>query len=213
MESQSPDQTYLKQKDFMEILKTGKRKRLHQARSQESKQIMSLKQGGKSVMIKEELEKGIDPKEIGNNLGLSPMQVSDARKTLRSWGIDLPRKKRDYAGIQKEIEAENDDMKLQEKLNSLSFESITSFIRNNEDQTIFTKLGNLLGEFGYTKNVSLVGEKLRADDVHIPVGEYRRLIKGEKYPQVTWIVLNKHKKRISGVAEGLYKLGQLKRKS
>jgi len=152
MESQSPDGVYSKQKDFIEILKTGKRKHLHETRSQESKQIMSLKQGGKSVMIKEELEKGIiDPKEIGKNLGLTSIQVTDARKTLRNWNLDLPRTKRDYTEIQKAIEVENDDKKLQGILNSLSMESITAFMRNNKDQTTFAKLGNLLENWAIRK--------------------------------------------------------------
>jgi len=53
----------------------------------------------------------------------------------------------------------------------------------------------------------LVGEKLRTDG--IPRGEYTRFIKGEKYPQVTWVVLSKHKERISSVAKGLSESGQL----
>jgi len=212
MESQSLDEVYTKQKDFIEILKTGKRKHLHETRSQESKQIRSLKRGGKSVMIKEELEKGItDPKEIGKNLGLTSVQVADARKTLRNWKLDLPRTTRDYAEIQKAIEIENDDKKLQGVLDSLSMESVTSFIRNNKDQTTFLYLGNLLGELGYIKNARLVGEKLKASG--IPVAKYTRALKEEGKSLITWVVLNKDKQRISDVADEMFKSSELRKKS
>ena len=211
MESQSLDEVYTKQKDFIEILKTGKRKHLHETRSQESKQIMSSKQGGKSVMIKEELEKGItDPKEIGKNLGLTSVQVADARKTLRNWKLDLPRITRDYAEIQKAIEVENDDKKLQGVLDGLSMESVTSFVRNNKNQTTFLYLGNLLGELGYTKNARLVGEKLKADG--IPVAKYMRALRGEGKSLITWVVLNKDKQRISDVADEMFKSSELRKR-
>jgi hypothetical protein len=211
MESQSLDEVYTKQKDFIEILKTGKRKHLHETRSQESKQIRSLKRGGKSVMIKEELEKGItDPKEIGKNLGLTSVQVADARKTLRNWKLDLPRITRDYAEIQKAIEVENDDKKLQGVLDGLSMESVTSFVRNNKNQTTFLYLGNLLGELGYTKNARLVGEKLKADG--IPVAKYMRALRGEGKSLITWVVLNKDKQRISDVADEMFKSSELRKR-
>jgi hypothetical protein len=205
---ENASELYRKQENFLKFIKTNEKK--SNLNSQASKEKKSLSHGGKSLEIKGELGRGVtDPKKIAENLGFSTAQIADARKTLRNWNIELPQIRRNYDELQKTIGVENDDVKLQSILNSFTMESITGFMRNNKDQTMFVNLGNSLRESGFVGNAKTVGDRLRKNG--IPVGEYSRVVKGKEKPLVTWVVYDKHKQRISGVAEEMFKSGELKK--
>jgi hypothetical protein len=195
---------YVKQKEFLSFLKSDEK--APRKNSQDTRERMSLAHGGKSLMVKRELEKGItDPEEIKRSLGLTTQQLADVRKT----GIDVPRTLRDWKKTVEIIGEENDNINLQEILNSFRFEEIARFMQNNKDQTVFVGLGNLMGELGFVRNVRLLGEKLRENG--IPVGEYSRLAKGKEKPFATWVIYGKHKQEISNVADEMSKSGELKK--
>ncbi len=59
--------------------------------SQASRERKSRAHGGAALRVKALIEKGVrDPREISEELGLSPQSLSTARKTLKGWGIDVP---------------------------------------------------------------------------------------------------------------------------
>src|SRR3989344_4555813 len=108
---------------------------------------------------------------MAEGLGEISEAARSRKKVLKNWGIDVPSARRSYAEIENAINRENNDEKLQEILNGLSTESITSFMRNNKDQNTFIFLGNLLKELGFSsKNAHLVGGRLRT--INVSVGKY-----------------------------------------
>jgi len=202
-----------KQKEFLKFLDTGEKSA--QKRSQDTRGKMSQSHGGKSVRIREEIERGItDPRKIAENLGLTMAQIADSRKkVLKNWGIDVPSARRSYAEIENAINRENNDEKLQEILNGLSTESITSFMRNNKDQNTFIFLGNLLKELGFSsKNAHLVGGRLRT--INVSVGKYSRSInKGtEQEKTITnWVILNKRRQEVVNEINAMSAEGKFKK--
>lgn len=177
-----------KQKEFLTFLETGVRKDDPQ-KLQRTKDKESLAQGGKSLMVRRELERGItDQEEIKANLKLTTQQLADVRKT----GVDVPRMHRDWKKIGEQIEKESDDVKLQKILDDFKYGEITRFMDNNREQKLFMHLR----KFTSVKEMQPIAEKLRESG--ISVGRYSRFVKGKEEPVVTWVVYDKHKWRIAG---------------
>lgn len=144
--------------------------------------------------VKHAVEQGADIEEIKDNIELSSQQIDSIRKTLRKRGVDVP-PAQTFAYFKAKAEAENDDQKLQEILDS--FTSHFTVHRRRGQEKVLTDLSSVLraGGFYFRGNaITIFVEKLKTKN--IPIRQVGREVKNRKDIANYWIVYGKHQQRI-----------------
>lgn len=168
--------------------------------SQRSREKISARQGGVSLRIKEQVEKGvIDIDKISENIGISKKTIIHTRSTtLKDWGVDIPRKNLSYKEILRQLEEENDDGKIQQLLDKLPLRVISDNINTKKGVSQFLALGNLIREGGFhpdRKNGEYIFFVDSLKKASVPITRKDEVKGNNTYIQTYYILLSKHKDR------------------
>jgi len=183
--------------------------------TQHSKENLSRAKGGKSWMVKEQLEKGItDPKKIAENLGFIPEEVSRTKGTLYKWGVDLDSQFVSHKKLKKEIEKTTDDEKLAEMLEKFPAYVILGNIGRYGEQSPFMHLGTLFRELRLSpegiktafEQLNLAGIAVRSLDFGL-----RKKKNNTTYRQIYWVMYVKQRQRAIDELQKLEKQGKIKK--
>ena len=146
------------------------------------------------AQVKNAMEKGINPKD----LGLPSSSLATTRTTLRKYGIEVP-SVLTYANFEARVEAAgSDNKKLQEILDSFTDDSIRGYIQyhRKDEEKVLTFLSPVLRKAGFYFNAKFVGlfaHKLQAKDMPIIAVKARE--------GIYWVVygLDAHREKIIDV--------------
>lgn len=178
--------------------------------TQKSREKTSKSKGGISLTVRQQLEQGVRRVgQIAKNTGLSSKQVSKSRQALKDWeGVSkevFQTENISWEDLERKIEQEQDDKKLQEVLDAIPINIIRAYIarhKKNQSSVFLGSLVSILREKGlYVRSgdVNLVFAVIK--DAGIPIKrEYSRYQRkeGKKqgFSQVYYVVLSKHADRI-----------------
>ena len=166
---------------------------------QPSRERFSAVRGGASLRIKEQVESEVtDPDKISENTGISKQKIRQAAtRTLKSWGIDVPRENASYIEILEQLDKETDDKKIQELLDGLPYYVIPHDMAKEKEASRFSSLSPLIREAGFRSKYNLpFATSLKADGVGAPIAIKDRVVKGAKPRTLTYyFLLSRHKDR------------------
>lgn len=153
--------------------------------------------------VKIVVEKGaVTPTEI-KAIGVSGSQLAVARRTLRDRDINVPCLHNPYSNFAETVEGEDNDQNLQKILDSYSDYSLMSYLqryKEDPEKTLIT-LASILKKAGFNSftRSNLFAEKLKKNGIPIrPIVRIHCIPRnGKEYQQVSYIVLRKHKQRIT----------------
>lgn len=160
-------------------------------------------EGNLSLRVRKAMEMDItDPKQLQEIAG-SNIQLAQARKTLKQRAIEVPFI-RPYANFEEKTEAENDDKKLQEMLDSHSDVSLKRYITNhrNDKKKVLVSLYSIVKLAGLHLGhnlLYLIVESIERNDKNLP-RKTLRIEVGEKL-QIYHIAYAKHQERIITVLQ------------
>jgi len=172
--------------------------------TQKSRERISEAQGGLSIRIKEvtlgtEEKKGTtDPAKIASELNIPLAQVLTGKSVLKGWGINLDELNYPYDDLVEKVKNENDDIKLQEFLDSLSTNRLRYTMQRDSEHKILTTVFVVVREKGFRfhkRPVRYAAEKIKT--AGIPVKQIVRLGKNGKMHCFSYIVYTKHADRIA----------------
>lgn len=181
---------------------------------QSSREKKSEARGGKSLKIRDViLKKGmVSPKQLSSELeDISPSRIRTAARVLESWGLKLERSTIDWKKIEKQIEEEEEDGKLQQILDNLLEKSFAGIIRSERRKRgVFGLLGATLTELGFDRRqAKFIAERLKfkKEIGGIPLRSlktpYKNIKKGKEYDQIYYVYCDKHEQRVIDVIKTL----------
>lgn len=155
--------------------------------------------GETASRVKNAVENGINPQ----NIGLSPLEITKTRETLRKRGIEVPPQTA-YADFAARVKIENDDRVLQKILDGHSDGFIRGYMnwhRNRKDkEKVLSSLSAIIISAGFHPHFKLLSLFAKTiEEASIPIKKLQIEIRGkqmEKLTQTYWIVLAKHRQRI-----------------
>lgn len=163
-----------------------------------ARRLLPLRETG--TLIKDMVEIGAAPKEISRKVGT--VTLGNARATLGRRGVEIPLIHISYEDLKAKIEAEADDMKLQEILDKLTMAYFQYNVRRRIQaaEKVVVSLTFVLREAGFypQRHLSTFAEKLK--EKGIPVRRYNHA-KGSKPEIIYWFVFGKHKERVIDALE------------
>jgi len=158
--------------------------------SQESRERKSLGQGGLSVEIAKEVEKGVtDPGEISEITGIPKKKIQTAaRTTLEVWKMNIPRRHASYRKDLEQLEKETDDKKTQELLDGIPLYVVRGNLEKKGESSLFSSLAPLIREAGFSSR-SNRPFATSLDAAGVPITIKDRVVKGAKPLTLTYYFL------------------------
>jgi hypothetical protein len=152
-----------------------------------------------NARIKESLsERGANTNYIRNIEGAKAL--SNARRTLGKRGIEIPTMPKiiKYEDLRAKVEAENDNGKLQEILNTLNRYSLREYAgyRKENKEEILMKLTPILKKAGFYSHKKTEVFVKKLEEIGIPIRGFNASNGKSKYKRIYWVTFSKCKQRI-----------------